>query len=188
MAALRFSRLTIMLALLMIPLASAACRLPARQTSWNLSGSGRTWLPSLGERRAEDQTIRVWADTRSMWPLPLPASRPLFFGDADLFVLILLDNDATTDLVIDPARVALRETESGQAQKVPRVLDGCETVAPPGGRAACAVSLRVRRGTECFELDLSGAISAWEVPIVFGFCREGAWIWPRVGPSVPGLW
>jgi hypothetical protein len=165
----------------------AACRLPAREVRWDVSGSERTWLASLGERRERDLVIRLWVADRAMWPLPLPASRELFFGDDDLFALILVDNEGTAEVKLEPGRIRLREGRPARVRGPARLSDSCSRTVAPDGRGACGAELSVWRGAGTVELDLTDALPSSDRPVVFLLQRRGSWIWQRVGPGVPGL-
>jgi hypothetical protein len=168
-------------------LGAAACRLPAREVRWEVSGPERTWLASLGEQRGGDLVVRLWVAERTMWPLPLPASRTLFFGDDDLFALILLDNGGSSEVRLEPSLIRMRAGRSDRVRGPARVSEGCARSAPPAGRAACGVDLAAWRGAETLELDLTDAILSSATRRVFVLNRRGSWIWRRVGPGVPGL-
>ncbi len=168
-------------------LGAAACRLPAREVRWEVSGPERTWLSSLGEHRGGDLVVRLWVAERRMWPLPLPASRSLFFGDEDLFALILLDNEGSSEARLEPALIRMRASRPDRVRGPARVPEGCARSAPPAGRAACSVELAAWRGARTLELDLTDAIPSSSTRRVFVLNRRGSWIWRRVGPGLPGL-
>jgi hypothetical protein len=168
-------------------LGAAACRLPAREVRWEVSGANRTWLAALGEDRGGGLVVRLWVAERRMWPLPLPASRPLFFGDEDLFALILLDNEGSAAARLEPSLIRMRAGRPDRVRGPAHIPEGCARSVPPAGSAACGVEFAAWRGARRLEVDLTDAIPSSSTRRLFVLNRRGAWIWRRVGPGVPGL-
>lgn len=176
-----------LLVLLGALVAAEGCRLPAREWRWEVNGAEKTWLEGLGEGRACGLSLRVWVADRTLWPLPLPGSRRLFFGADDLDLLILVDNERDRDAPFAPARVLLRVPETAGARAPARADAGCPDVAPAGERIACTLAIAAPRGEENLTLDLTDALACHDAAFVFGLTHHASWAWRRVGPGVPGL-
>lgn len=174
-------------ALLFAVFVAGGCRLPAREWRWRVSGAHQTWLDTLGEQRACGLAVRLWVADRTMWPLPLPGSRRLLFGDDDLAALIILDNRTAGKARLDALRVRLLAPEKGEQRYPESVGPGCGASAAPGERIACTLRIAAPRGEKKLELDLTDALPCTDGAFVFRLEHGSAWTWRRVGPGVPGL-
>lgn len=180
-------RLALVLALLFSTLPSAACRLPAREWRWEVSGAEPTWLASLGEASGCGIVLRLWAAPRSMWPLPLPASRPMLYGGENLQLLALVENTGPGRVSFHPERARLRPAPAERDTAPAALTPGCGAVAAAGEKTACGFTVAIPRGTDAFDLDLTESVPCADPGFVFRLSRSAAWRWRRVGPGVPGL-
>ena len=174
-------------ALLFTVLVAGGCRLPAREWRWEVSGNQKTWVDTLGEQRACGLAVRLWVADRTMWPLPLPGSRRLFFGDDDLAALIILDNGTAGTVRLDASRARLLVPQK-RGQRLPASTGpGCGASAVAGDRIACTLGIAAPGGEKKLELDLMDALPCADSAFVFRLEKREAWVWRRVGPGVPGL-
>ncbi|MDP3939559.1 MAG: hypothetical protein Q8R92_15680 [Deltaproteobacteria bacterium] len=168
-------------------LLAGGCHLPARDWRWSVSGAETTWLDALGEARACDMALRLWAAPRSMWALPLPGSRPLFFGGEGLFLLAIVENRGNALASFDPRLVQARLPGRSEAVRVREAAEVSSATIATGEREARGFSVRLPRGEKELEVDLRDAASCADNRFVFRLGRHATWGWRRVGPGVPGF-
>ncbi len=131
--------------------------------------------------------LRLWAAPRSMWVLPLPGSRPLFFGGEDLFLLVIVENRGEAPRAFDPRLVGARLPGRSEAAEAREEGEASSAAIASGEREARGFSIHLPRGETDLEVDLRDSASCADDRFVFRLGRQASWEWRRVGPGVPGL-